>query len=87
MTKAKENTTTTIRVTRTHQVETVEFIDVTVTCDPTGYPDSETRAKELIEAMIAAGQNIIWTPVKFEPQRYPSPRLETTTLGAEKADG
>lgn len=67
---------TLIRVTRVTQVKVTEYVDVTVFEDKERtYPDAETLAKDLVEAQIAAGQNITWFPVSSEIQSYPSPSI------------
>lgn len=67
---------TVVRVTRTSQVKVTEYVEVTVFKDEgRAYPDAETLAKDLVEAQIAAGQNITWFPVASEIQSYPSPSI------------
>jgi len=63
--------TVVVRVTRERKIECEEYVDVKVIIDDAARP--ETVARELVEAQVAAGQDIAWIPVKMETEPYPRP--------------
>jgi hypothetical protein len=80
----KEITDAVVRVTRSYQAEIVQYVDVHVTTNRERTPYLlEKVAKDLVQAQIAAGQDIDWIETSEEPVLYPSPSFEASVLEPE----
>ncbi len=74
---------TMVRVTKTSQVEVVQYIDVQVVQSDGDASGPERLAEALVKAQEAAGQIIVWTAKSQEPVRYSRQDYEALPIPQE----
>lgn len=66
---------TTIRVCRSRKVTIEDYVDVIICQDDDDHHGAGELAVDLVQAKLAAGQDIDWVEVSEKEERYPRPTI------------